>query len=50
MGDIQAAHRPLPQALLREATDRALLDEVVRRGRVTGAELAVAAGYSRPTV
>lgn len=41
---------PLPQAVLREATDRRLLDEVVSRGRVTRAELAATTGLSKPTV
>src|SRR3954454_12306343 len=50
VGDVRAAHRPLPQTVLREATDRKLLDETIRRGRVTRAELADATGYSRPTV
>ncbi|WP_181772473.1 ROK family transcriptional regulator [Amycolatopsis pittospori] len=41
---------PLPQSVLREATDRRLLDEVVSRGRVTRAELAATTGLSKPTV
>ncbi len=41
---------PLPQAVLREATDRRLLEEVVTRGRVTRAELAATTGLSKPTV
>ncbi|WP_170156073.1 ROK family transcriptional regulator [Umezawaea tangerina] len=40
----------LPQAVLREATDRKLFDEVVGRERVTRAELATATGFSKPTV
>ncbi|MFG1603976.1 ROK family protein [Actinoplanes sp. NPDC049265] len=42
--------RALPQAVLRAATDRRLLDETIRRGRTTRAELAAETGYSRPTV
>jgi predicted NBD/HSP70 family sugar kinase len=42
--------RVLPQTVLREATDRRLLDETIRRGRTTRVELADATGYSRPTV
>lgn len=42
--------RALPQTVLREATDRALLEETIRQGRTTRAELAAATGYSRPTV
>ncbi|MFD9739789.1 ROK family protein [Umezawaea sp. NPDC059074] len=42
--------RALPQSVLREATDRALFDEVVGRERVTRAELAAATGFSKPTV
>jgi predicted NBD/HSP70 family sugar kinase len=42
--------RALPQTVLREATDRRLLDETIRQGRTTRAELADATGYSRPTV
>jgi predicted NBD/HSP70 family sugar kinase len=38
------------QKVLREATDRRLLDETIRQGRTTRAELADATGYSRPTV
>ncbi|MFC3455352.1 ROK family transcriptional regulator [Amycolatopsis speibonae] len=41
---------PSPQAVLREATDRRLLEEVVTRGRVTRAELAATTGLSKPTV
>ncbi len=41
---------PLPQAVLREATDKRLLEEVVSRGRVTRAELAATTGLSKPTV
>lgn len=44
------AGRTLPQTVLREATDRRLLDETIRQGRTTRAELAEATGYSRPTV
>ncbi|HEU4347950.1 MAG TPA: ROK family transcriptional regulator [Actinoplanes sp.] len=47
MGDVA---RALPQTVLREATDRALLDETIRQGRTTRVELAAATGYSRPTV
>jgi predicted NBD/HSP70 family sugar kinase len=42
--------RVLPQTVLREATDRRLLDETIRRGRTTRVELAEVTGYSRPTV
>ncbi|GLY94218.1 ROK family transcriptional regulator [Actinoplanes sp. NBRC 103695] len=42
--------RALPQAVLRAATDRRLLDETIRRRRTTRAELAAVTGYSRPTV
>jgi predicted NBD/HSP70 family sugar kinase len=42
--------RALPQTVLREATDRRLLDETIRQGRTTRVELADATGYSRPTV
>ena len=42
--------RALPQTVLREATDRRLLDETIRQGRTTRAELADVTGYSRPTV
>lgn len=42
--------RALPQTVLREATDRALLDETIRQERTTRADLAEATGYSRPTV
>lgn len=44
------AGRALPQTVLREATDRRLLDETIRRGRTTRVDLAEATGYSRPTV
>ncbi|GIJ04406.1 ROK family transcriptional regulator [Spirilliplanes yamanashiensis] len=50
MNEVRTAARPLPQTVLREATDRRLLDETIRRGRATRAELADATGYSRPTV
>jgi len=42
--------RALPQTVLRAATDRRLLDETIRQGRTTRAELADQTGYSRPTV
>jgi predicted NBD/HSP70 family sugar kinase len=42
--------RALPQTVLREATDRRLLDETIRQVRTTRVELAAATGYSRPTV
>jgi predicted NBD/HSP70 family sugar kinase len=42
--------RALPQTVLRAATDRRLLDETIRQGRTTRAELADVTGYSRPTV
>ena len=44
------AGRALPQTVLREATDRRLLEETIRQGRSTRVELAEATGYSRPTV
>lgn len=44
------AGRVLPQTVLRAATDRRLLDETIRQGRTTRAELADVTGYSRPTV
>jgi predicted NBD/HSP70 family sugar kinase len=47
---VNEAGRALPQTVLREATDRALLDETIRQGRTTRVELADATGYSRPTV
>jgi predicted NBD/HSP70 family sugar kinase len=47
---VNEAGRALPQQVLREATDRRLLDETIRQGRTTRAELADATGYSRPTV
>lgn len=43
--------RLLPRpALLRRMTDRAVLDEVIARGRVTRAELAEVTGISKPTI
>jgi predicted NBD/HSP70 family sugar kinase len=48
--DVNEAGRALPQTVLREATDRALLDETIRQGRTTRVDLAAATGYSRPTV
>jgi predicted NBD/HSP70 family sugar kinase len=42
--------RALPQSVLREGTDRSLLNEVIRAGRVTRAELAAVTGISKPTV
>ncbi|MDQ1710006.1 MAG: hypothetical protein QOG49_1391 [Frankiaceae bacterium] len=42
--------RALPQAVLRGETDRTLLLEVIRRARITRAELAAATGFSKPTV
>ena len=50
MTTLNGTGRALPQAVLREATDRRLLDEVIRVGRVTRAELAAATGLSKPTV
>jgi predicted NBD/HSP70 family sugar kinase len=47
---VNQAGRALPQTVLREATDRALLEETIRQGRTTRVELAGATGYSRPTV
>jgi predicted NBD/HSP70 family sugar kinase len=49
-GRVTDPDRALPQAVLRAATDRRLLDETIRRGRTTRAELAAETGYSRPTV
>jgi predicted NBD/HSP70 family sugar kinase len=48
--NLNGAGRALPQSVLREATDRRLLDLVIREGRATRAELAVATGLSKPTV
>jgi predicted NBD/HSP70 family sugar kinase len=48
--DLNSSGRALPQSVLREATDRLLLDHVVRAGQVTRAELSVATGISKPTV
>jgi predicted NBD/HSP70 family sugar kinase len=43
--------KPLPRlALLREMTDRAVLDRVFADGRVTRAELAARTGISKPTI
>lgn len=43
--------RPLPRlAMLRDLTDRTVLDEVFRLGRVTRAELATSTGISKPTI
>jgi predicted NBD/HSP70 family sugar kinase len=47
---VNDAGRALPQTVLREATDRRLLEETIRQGRTTRVELAEATGYSRPTV
>lgn len=44
------AGRSLPQTVLRQATDLALLQETIRQGRTTRVDLAAATGYSRPTV
>ncbi len=42
---------PLPrQGLLREITDRAVIDEVLERGRVTRSELSTLTGISKPTI
>ncbi|MEV6631004.1 ROK family transcriptional regulator [Actinoplanes sp. NPDC051470] len=49
-GTVTDPERALPQAVLRAATDRRLLDETIRRGQTTRAELAALTGYSRPTV
>lgn len=50
VSEIGAPSRSSPQTILREATDRTLLLEVIQRGRVTRAELAEATGLSKPTV
>jgi predicted NBD/HSP70 family sugar kinase len=48
------AHPPRPglprQALLREITDQAVIDEVIARARVTRSELAAITGISKPTI
>lgn len=45
------APRAVPRhGLLREITDRAVMDEVLARGRVTRAELAELTGISKPTI
>jgi predicted NBD/HSP70 family sugar kinase len=44
------AGKALPQSVLREATDKRLLDAVVDAGAVTRAELAASTGFSKPTV
>lgn len=42
---------PLPRhGLLREITDRAVIDEVIARGRVTRSELSTLTGISKPTI
>jgi predicted NBD/HSP70 family sugar kinase len=48
--DLNSSGRALPQSVLREATDRLLLDHLVRVGQATRAELSVATGISKPTV
>ena len=48
--DHKGSARALPQTALREVTDRRLLDETLRQGRTTRAELSETTGYSRPTV
>ena len=51
MGDTARLRRSLPRpGLLREITDRAVLDEVLARGQATRAELAEATGISKPTI
>lgn len=51
MTAITPPHGPLPrQDVLREITDRAVLDEVLLRGRVTRAEVAARTGISKPTI
>jgi len=50
VSDQDAAPRALPQSVLRSATDKTLLDEIVNRGQTTRAELATATGISKPTV
>lgn len=45
------ADRPLPRlAMLRDLTDRAVLDRVFAEGRTTRAELAARTGISKPTI
>jgi predicted NBD/HSP70 family sugar kinase len=44
------SEKPLPQAVLRETTDRRLLAAVIDAGRVTRAELSTSTGFSKPTV
>ena len=51
MGDTAWLQRVLPRpGMLREITDRAVLDEVTARGQATRAELAEATGISKPTI
>jgi predicted NBD/HSP70 family sugar kinase len=51
MTDITTPRGPLPrQELLRAITDRAVLDEVLLRGKVTRAEVATQTGLSKPTI
>jgi predicted NBD/HSP70 family sugar kinase len=47
----ETSDRPRPRlAMLREITDRSVLDEVFRHRQVTRAELAIATGISKPTI
>ncbi|HEX3813868.1 MAG TPA: ROK family transcriptional regulator [Mycobacteriales bacterium] len=50
MAGNDAGTRTLPQSVLRAATDRAVFDEILARGRATRAELAAATGISKPTI
>ena len=51
MAESEGPRRSLPRhGLLREITDRAVLAEVFRRGRVTRAEVSADTGISKPTI
>lgn len=51
MGDTAWLQGTLPRpGMLREITDRAVLDQVVARGQATRAELSEATGISKPTI
>ncbi|MET3805102.1 putative NBD/HSP70 family sugar kinase [Nakamurella sp. UYEF19] len=48
---VETPRTGLPRhGLLREITDRAVLDQVLEKGQVTRAELAAATGISKPTI
>ena len=50
-GAMSSPERPLPRlAMLRELTDRAVLDHVFAHGRTTRVELATTTGISKPTI